>query len=189
VNRVLEGIRPIDLEYVMSLTIRRATVNDAASYARIMGDPRVFPTLLQMPYGDEELWRSRLQSSAPAGSGHVPLVAEEEGRVIGIGGLHPAGSERRRHVAVLGMAVAPEAWGRGVGTALMQALCDHADNWSGVLRIELGVFTDNEAAIRLYRKFGFEMEGRRRGDALRDGRYVDTFAMARWHPSPPGRAE
>jgi putative acetyltransferase len=173
----------------MSLTIRRSTVNDAASYARIMSDPRVYPMLLQLPYGDEALWRARLETSAPHGSGHITLVAEEDDRVIGVAGLHPTGpNERRRHVVMLGMAVAPEAWGRGVGSALLRALCEHADRWSGVLRIELGVFTDNEPAIRLYRKFGFEMEGRHRGDALRDGRYVDTYAMARWHPNPPSLA-
>ena len=44
---------------------------------------------------------------------------------------------------------------------------------------------DDAAAIALYRKFGFEMEGRHRGYALRDGRYVDAFAMARLHPDPP----
>ena len=39
-----------------------------------------------------------------------------------------------------------------------------------VLRIELTVYTDNAAAIALYRKFGFEIEGTHRAYALRDGR-------------------
>ncbi len=43
----------------------------------------------------------------------------------------------------------------------------------------------NERAIALYRKFGFEVEGRHRGYAMRDGCYVDVFAMARLHPRPP----
>ena len=82
----------------------------------------------------------------------------------------------------------PEAQGQGVGTALMQAMCDYADRWMGVLRIELTVYADNAAAIALYRKFGFEIEGRHRGYAMRDGRYVDAFAMARIHPNPPAIA-
>ena len=82
-----------------------------------------------------------------------------------------------------------KAWhGRGVGSQLMAALLDAADRWLGCLRIELTVYTDNAAAIALYRKFGFETEGRHRGYALRDGRYVDAFAMARLHPDPPAAA-
>jgi putative acetyltransferase len=58
----------------------------------------------------------------------------------------------------------------------------------GVLRIELTVYDDNARAIALYRKFGFEIEGRHRGYALRDGRYVDALTMARLHPAPPAFA-
>jgi putative acetyltransferase len=61
----------------------------------------------------------------------------------------------------------------------MQALVDLADKWLPVTRIELTVFTDNERAIGLYKRFGFEIEGTHRAYALRDGKYVDTHAMAR----------
>jgi len=46
-------------------------------------------------------------------------------------------------------------------------------------RVELTVYADNEAAHNLYRKFGFEVEGRLRDYALRDGVFVDTLSMAR----------
>ena len=67
----------------------------------------------------------------------------------------------------------------------MQALCDYADGWAQILRIELGVYTDNAPAIALYRAFGFEIEGTHRAYALRDGVYVDAHCMARLHPNPP----
>ncbi|HEX4946421.1 MAG TPA: GNAT family N-acetyltransferase, partial [Blastocatellia bacterium] len=47
------------------------------------------------------------------------------------------------------------------------------------LRMELTVYTDNAAAIALYQKFGFEIEGTQRKAAFRDGVFVDTFLMAR----------
>ncbi len=41
----------------------------------------------------------------------------------------------------------------------MSEILDLADTWLMLVRIELGVFTDNEKAIKLYEKFGFEIEG------------------------------
>ena len=85
----------------------------------------------------------------------------------------------------LGISVAREYQRRGVGAALMAALCDYADRWAGVLRLELTVYADNAPAIALYRKFGFQTEGTHRAYALRDGAYADVLAMARLHPRPP----
>ena len=170
----------------MTITVRRANVKDAAAYARIMGDPAVYAGLLQLPHADEESWRVRLAEGAVPGKIDLPLVAELNGEVVGNAGLHPVGpAVRRRHAMTLGICVAPEAQGQGVGSALMAALCTHADRWLGVLRLELTVYTDNAAALRLYRKFGFEIEGTHRGFALRDGVFVDAYAMARLHPAPP----
>ena len=170
----------------MSINIRRASVKDAAAYARIMAEQEVFGNLLQLPYADEEGWRQRLADSAALGRPEINLVAEVDGELVATAGLHPVGAAlRRRHAMHLGISVARHAQGRGVGNALMAALCDYADNWAGVLRIELTVFDDNTRAIALYRKFGFDIEGTHRGYALRDGRYVTTLSMARLHPHQP----
>jgi L-phenylalanine/L-methionine N-acetyltransferase len=170
----------------MTVTVRRATTRDAAAYVRIMGDPAVYAGLMQLPHPSEEMWAARLADSLAPGKQDVLLVAEEHGHVIATCGMHPAGvSLRRRHVMVLGISVGKDAQGRGVGSTLMAAMCDYADRWAGVLRLELTVYADNAAAIALYRKFGFELEGTHRAYALRDGQYVDVLAMARLHPDPP----
>ena len=170
-----------------TITIRRATTKDATAFARIMGDPEVLANLLQLPYPTEELWQARLADNNAPGRTDLSLVAEQDSVVVGSAGLHPAGPAlRRRHAMHLGISVAPEAQGQGVGKALMQALCDYADRWAQVLRIELTVFTDNARAISLYTRFGFEREGILRAYAMRDGRYADVYAMARLHPNPPG---
>ena len=172
----------------MTITIRRATPDDAAGFARVMSDPAVYPGLMQLPFNNEQQWRERLTESTGAGKVDLILVAERDGAIVGNAGLHPfalANQVRRRHVASIGIAVAPEAQGQGVGTALMQAICDYADRWLGLLRLELTVYVDNARAIALYQRFGFEIEGRLRGYAMRDGHLVDAFAMARIHPAPP----
>ena len=171
----------------MNITVRRATTKDAAAFARIMGDPAVYPGLMQVPYTNEALWAARLAENDQPGKPDLVLVAELNGEVVGTAGLHPASTAlRRRHASMIGMSVAPAAQRQGVGAALMTALCDYADRWAGVLRLELDVYTDNLTALRLYQRFGFIIEGTLRGYAMRDGQYVDSYAMARFHPNPPG---
>jgi putative acetyltransferase len=167
------------------ITVRRSTVRDAAALARIMGDIEVLPNLMQLPYTSTEIWERRLAENDVPGKADLSLVAERNGVVVGSAGLHPAVPTRRRHAALLGISVAREAQGQGVGSALMQAVCDYADGWAHLLRIELTVFVDNERAIALYRRFGFVHEGTFRAFALRDGAYVDAHTMARLHPHPP----
>ncbi len=77
------------------------------------------------------------------------------------------------------MAVRDDWQGKGIGTALMEAALDLADNWLNLTRVELSVFTENAAAIALYEKFGFEVEGTHRRYAFRNGAYVDSYSMAR----------
>lgn len=172
-----------------AITIRRARAGDAEAFAVLMSDPAVYGGLLQLPYPSVEAWRARLAESDAPGQTDLVLVAEVDAAMVGNAGLHSAGSSvRRRHVMGLGMSV-DKAWqGRGVGSALMEALLDAADRWLGCLRIELTVYTDNARAIALYRRFGFEIEGTHRAYALRDGEYADVHAMARLHPKPPSFA-
>jgi L-phenylalanine/L-methionine N-acetyltransferase len=93
---------------------------------------------------------------------------------------------RRRHAGELGMSVRDDWHGRGVGTALLAAALDLADNWINYTRLELTVYTDNAAALALYRKFGFEIEGTLMSYAFRGGRFIDAYTMARIVP-PPAR--
>lgn len=170
----------------MTLTIRRAVPADATVFAVLLSDPTIAAGLLQMPYPNEERWRTVLGEQNQPGKADIHLVAERDGEVLGSAGLMAAGAAlRRRHAMTLGVWIAGPAQGQGVGTALMAAVCDYADRWLGSLRLELTVFADNDVAQRLYRNFGFEVEGRFKGFAMRNGRYEDALAMARFHPEPP----
>jgi putative acetyltransferase len=66
---------------------------------------------------------------------------------------------------------------QGIGTKLLEAALDWARQ-SEVRKLELHVFPHNEAAIRLYERFGFEREGYRRGHYRRGNQYVDAILMA-----------
>ncbi len=108
------------------------------------------------------------------------LVAETDGKVIGMIGLHLFKRARQRHMASLGMMVRTEYQGKGIGKKLMENILDLADNWLMLVRIELDVIEDNERAIRLYRSFGFEVEGKKKYSAIKDGKYADLLMMARY---------
>jgi L-phenylalanine/L-methionine N-acetyltransferase len=161
----------------MGIVIRHAEPDDYEAIHRIFSGPRVIEDTLQLPLPSAEMWRKRL-SEKPEGI--YALVACIDDEVVGDLTLetHPT-LWRRRHVGQIGMAVRDDWQGKGVGTALMEAALDLADNWLNLTRLELTVYTDNAAGIALYEKFGFEIEGTHRRFAFRDGRYVDAYSMAR----------
>jgi RimJ/RimL family protein N-acetyltransferase len=105
------------------------------------------------------------------------FVAEDDGRVVGRLSVardqHPAS----RHVADLGLMVAASHRRQGIGTALLEAAAEWARQ-AGVAKLELHVFPWNEAAIKLYERFGFEREGVRRAHYRRGDDYVDAVLMA-----------
>ena len=168
------------------LSIRRAVPDDAPAIARLYGEPEVQANLLQMPFPSEHRLREWLLELQPRTRTDLHLVALRDGELVAMAGLDAAAAHlRRRHVMGLGMAVARAAQGQGVGRSLMRELLAYADRWAQVLRIELNVYVDNAAAISLYRRFDFRIEGTLRGYAMRDGAYVDVHAMARLHPDAP----
>jgi putative acetyltransferase len=171
------------VEMDATITIRSAEPEDAAAIAALLGQEGVYEGLLQAPYSPNA---SRIEYHQKVEARECRLVAMADGEIVGTAGLHLSGiSLRRAHVRNLGLCVAREWQGRGVGRKLMTALLDWADNWGQVLRIELHVHADNERAKGLYESLGFVQEGRHKGYSLKNGRYVDSFSMARVHPNPP----
>jgi putative acetyltransferase len=160
---------------VAGLTIRAREPSDWEAMAALLSLPKVRWGTLRMPFERNESWRKRLENPP---EGMTGIVAELDGRLVGSADVTRFPG-RRNHVGGIGMSVHDDFHGRGIGSDLLEAVIDVSDNWLNLLRLELKVYVDNEPALRLYRKFGFEVEGTFRADAFRDGRYVDSFAMAR----------
>jgi putative acetyltransferase len=105
------------------------------------------------------------------------FVADDDGEVVARLSLsrdpHPAS----RHVADVGLMVAADHRGRGIGRMLLE----EAVAWSRayeIRKLELHVFPWNEPALRLYESFGFEREGYRKRHYARDDEFVDAILMA-----------
>lgn len=111
-------------------------------------------------------------------AGIPQFVAVDEARVVGWCDVVPKSHETLRHSGTLGMGVAASHRGIGVGTALLRATLEGAFA-RGLTRIELIVRTDNEPAIELYRRHGFEVEGRLRRYIVVDGEACEALQMAR----------
>ena len=162
----------------MSFSIEKARPEDAAAlieYLRVVGgesDNLTFGAEGLPATVEEET--AFLEKSA-ADTRSVILLAKEDGEIIGDGHIE-AFSRRLSHRAGLGITVRKAAWGRGVGTAIMERLIAHARE-QGIEIIELQVRSDNARAIRLYEKFGFVKIGHYPGFLKVDRVYADCDLM------------
>ncbi|XVO84871.1 GNAT family N-acetyltransferase [Pseudomonas palleroniana] len=158
------------------IVIQRFTEVHLEGVTALYNDPAVCRQVLQMPFQSVEAWRKRLVMDNER---RLQLVAVHGGEVIGNLGMEQNARVRQSHIAGLGMGVATAWQGKGVGSKLLSAALEVADNWMNLRRVELTVYADNEAAHALYRKFGFEVEGCLRDYGVRDGVFVDALSMAR----------
>jgi putative acetyltransferase len=173
-------VEPIQAAQAAPIAVRHAEPRDVEALHAIFSGPKVVSGTLQLPFPSPEPWRKRLADPA---DGSYTLVACAGAEVVGWIAVMTVKNPRRRHVGQIAMAVRDDWQGRGVGTILMGAAIELAEGWLNLERIELDVYTDNEPGIRLYRRFGFEVEGMLRRYAFRNGQYADVYAMARLRPS------
>ncbi|GGX72426.1 GNAT family N-acetyltransferase [Saccharospirillum salsuginis] len=160
----------------MNVKIRRAEPSDAKAIKDIYECPNAYSGTLQLPFPSNALWEQRLANTPDNFYLYVALVDNE---TVGHIGFEVSRNVRRRHVGSFGMAVKDGVQGHGVGSVLLSTVIDLADNWLNLKRIELTVFSDNDRAVGLYKKHGFEIEGESKAFAFRNGEYVDAYHMAR----------
>ncbi len=123
------------------------------------------------------VYRTRFRASWTDREAQV--VGLDGGRVVGHVFVQREVHPVTRHVATLGIAVAADHRGRGIGAALM----GEALRWArsvGVEKIMLSVYPHNHAAIALYRRFGFVEEGRLMGHSRKSSGYEDEILMSVW---------
>ena len=126
------------------LTFRKMLPADAAAVEKVE------MACFSMPWSRESFWEEAAQEAA------YYLLALDDGEVIGYVGVWLLSDEGH----ITNVAVAPAARGRGVGAALLAALMEIARG-RGVRSMTLEVRPSNEAALALYKRFGFRSVGRR----------------------------
>jgi RimJ/RimL family protein N-acetyltransferase len=146
----------------MNITYREAEPSDAGKfleYSKIVGSETD-----NLTFGAEGLSLTISQEADfirkfAGNPGSIMIVAFDEGELIGTGAVSVvSGKPRFAHRREIAISVRKDYWGKGIGTGIMNVLMDFAKK-SGAEVLELEVRSDNEAAISLYKKFGFEKIG------------------------------
>lgn len=162
---------------MLAVNIRAVETDDCKGIALLHQCLKVRRGTLRMPYETPAAVRQNLEK-LPATTYYLVAIEPKTHQLIGSISLGQQ-SRSRQHVAYIGMAVHDDYHRQGVGSQLLQAVIDIADNWLNLKRIELSVFVDNAPALHLYEKFGFVIEGTLKKYAFRAGNYVDAYTMAR----------
>jgi L-amino acid N-acyltransferase YncA len=113
---------------------------------------------------------------------HLPghrLVAERDGQVVGWIALAPV-SARQCYAGVVEVSVyvGEEARGESVGAELLAALVEGSER-AGIWTLETGAFPENEASLRLLRRYGFRTVGRRERIGRLHGVWRDVVLLER----------
>jgi len=111
--------------------------------------------------------------------------AIDNDEVVGWCDILPKSYEGLLHVGVLGIGILSEYRGKGLGTQLLHKAIEHAKQLNHIEKIELDVFESNSAAIALYKKLGFEEEGKREKGRKLDGVYDNIVLMRKFLTHSP----
>jgi RimJ/RimL family protein N-acetyltransferase len=162
------------------LVVRNASVGDAETIVAVVSQvtSEVVYLLWDPTYYNVEVERNYI-ARANEKQNILILVAEEEGRIVGVGELKIGDFRKNKHIADLGIAVVNEFRRLGVGTSLMKEMI----LWARKNRLEkicLSVFSTNKGAFSLYERFDFAVEAVRRRQFKLNGVYVDEILMAKF---------
>jgi ribosomal protein S18 acetylase RimI-like enzyme len=156
--------------------IRPSSSEDAAQlHAAIDGVARErrFLALLEAPRVEDV-------ASFCSRPGVASMVAVRDGIIVGWADIQRMQRPGFTHRGVLGMGVISAYRRQGIGQRLLTSMIDHAASF-GVSRLELEVFSSNLAAVSMYQRSGFVLEGQLLRARILDGIVDDILLMARRH--------
>lgn len=122
----------------------------------------------------------------PESADDLRFVVEVDGALVGTVSLF--GPDALARHAEVGIALLPDARGRGIGTEAIAQIVEFAFVRRNLRRVHLEAIASNVGAIRAYEKAGFVVEGRQREHAWVRGAYEDIVRMGLLRSEWTGRA-
>ena len=169
------------MEY--ELLIREAEPKDAAELVAFLNRVSLetdFTSLdgdgILLTSEEMEIFLNKQASS----NNQITLLAFLNDKIAGIVNITADQRKRVRHIGDLFIVIGKRYWNNGLGSLLLEEAIEWAQA-SGVLRrLQLTVQTRNQAAIHLYQKHGFIIEGRQeRGAYIEEGEFIDVYLMGK----------
>lgn len=173
-------MKKICLKNGKEVLIREAAQEDAQSmieFYNIVGGETDF-----LSFGKNEFSMSlhdyeNFIESTKADHHSIILLATMDDKIISIASITSSPKARTKHVGTLGIVIAEEHCGFGLGRKLMEELIEWARGNSSTKKIHLVTREDNDKAIELYKKVGFKEEGLLEQDTYINGKYYNTLIM------------
>jgi RimJ/RimL family protein N-acetyltransferase len=165
----------------MMIVIRPVTSRDAAEFLALHQQLDEETKFMLLEPGERKTTVQQQEQrieSLLEGDTSMIFVAEAEGKLVGFLGAFGSEPRRVRHTIYIVIGIIQSYAGQGIGTRLFERL----ETWAleqGIHRLELTVMAPNEAAIALYHKAGFQIEGTKRDSVRLDDVYVDEYYMAK----------
>lgn len=107
----------------------------------------------------------------------IMLLAMDGDDIAGIGTIGSGNKIKSRHQGELGIVVAKKYQAKGIGSEIINRLLDFCRGNGITTRVQLDTSCNNDVAVKLYERFGFEIEGRLKNTQLLDGEYSDLYVM------------
>ena len=169
------------MEY--ELLIREAEVEDAAALVSFLNRVSVETDFTSLD-GDGILLTSEemaiFLNKQASWDNQITLLAFLNDKIAGIVNITADQRKRVRHIGDLFIVIGKKYWNNGLGSLLLEEVVEWAQA-SGILRrLQLTVQTRNLAAVHLYQKHGFVIEGRQeRGAYIEEGDFIDVYLMGK----------
>ena len=167
------------MEY--DLLIREAEIHDASAVINLLdqiGQESTFTSLdengISMSESEMELFIDQQAQS----DNQITLLAFLNDDLAGIINITADQRPRVRHIGDVFLGIKKVFWGCCLGSILMEEAIEWAKSSGSIRRLQLTVQKRNTAAVHLYEKMGFIIEGsQERGACIEGGEFLDVYLM------------